>query len=469
MKLLARLGLATVVSLAALSGCASPEAGEALGEGHAAIVLAPGEGEKILALVNYPGTLAATLDGDAGLDQRAAENIIAHRNGPDGVSPSADDNLFDTIEELDAIAYVGDAALSKLLAHAQAHPSPPAETVEGVYFAGWQSEAVIWGVNQSSVAELDDGVGLNSTAANALATAAPFQSVATMGGVAYVGPSALTALRDHAAAWWNERLAPATDPGMSGTYDGVVFDAEAASLALEIANLATLQELTEDGGVYTSGANAIIGARPFTTLAAVAQASGVGTATMQALKSYALSGTWGQESCTDFDPTVVSQEADYAAKLDAFDPRAQQQHYRTKTLSVAACFDPGDPEHAAAMHQLVLDLAGWSQAAAAQPSLFVPSSIKAGPGKYRQMLQSSLDDMMLLRDVRVEDGDAGALAEYDALYAASLPLLGIVQAHPTQTWSTGVFYNAPGCSEQAALMIDLATGTALFMVRPGQC
>jgi len=195
----------------------------------------------------------------------------------------------------------------------------------------------------------------------------------------------------------------------------------------------------------------------------------VGTATMQALKDYALSGTWGAASCTDFEPTVVAEEAAYAAKLDAFDPREEDQHYRTETLSVAACFDPSDPEHAAAMHQLVIDLAGWTDEAAAQPSLFVHSTIKAGPGKYRQMLQTSLDDMMLLRDWRVENGDTGAAAEYDALYQASLPLLGVVQAHFAQTWSTGVFYNAPGCSEQAALMIDLATGTALFMVRPGQC
>ena len=64
----------------------------------------------VLALANT-ATLEV-LDDDAGLDARAARNIVAHREGPDG--------LFDDLAELDAVPYVGPVALDKLLAHAYA-------------------------------------------------------------------------------------------------------------------------------------------------------------------------------------------------------------------------------------------------------------------------------------------------------------------------------------------------------------
>lgn len=47
--------------------------------------------QRVLELVNHPGTDRALLDGQVGLDRRAAEGIVAHREGLDGVSPSADD------------------------------------------------------------------------------------------------------------------------------------------------------------------------------------------------------------------------------------------------------------------------------------------------------------------------------------------------------------------------------------------
>ena len=41
---------------------------------------------------------------DWGLDRRAAEGIVAHRDGADVVQRSADDDLFDTLTELDGSA-----------------------------------------------------------------------------------------------------------------------------------------------------------------------------------------------------------------------------------------------------------------------------------------------------------------------------------------------------------------------------
>jgi len=70
----------------------------------------------VLDLVNDPLTDVVRLDVQAGLDSRAALNIIAHRDGPDERLGTTDDDLFDSIAELDAVSYVGVVALEKLAA-----------------------------------------------------------------------------------------------------------------------------------------------------------------------------------------------------------------------------------------------------------------------------------------------------------------------------------------------------------------
>jgi len=162
--------------------------------------------QRLMDFLDYPDTDATLLDVTVGLDSRAAKNIVAARSGADGLYPSSDDAPFTTVAQLDAVAYVGAATISKLQAYANAHPAPPSENVEGVTFSGWQSVAVVWGVNHATAADLDQF--LDARAAKALAAAAPFASVAQMGPVAYVGSSALTALRAHAAAWWTASKAP---------------------------------------------------------------------------------------------------------------------------------------------------------------------------------------------------------------------------------------------------------------------
>jgi hypothetical protein len=127
-----------------------------------------------------------------------------------------------------------------------------------------------------------------------------------MGPVAYVGASALSALRDAAPGFWSAMTS--TQPALAGTFDGVRFDEATATVALEIANEATRDELVAHG-VSSTAAGHIIDGRPYTTLAAVAETSGVGTATMSALHAYATSGEWG--TCTsDFEPSVEPHLAD---------------------------------------------------------------------------------------------------------------------------------------------------------------
>lgn len=71
------------------------------------------EAAAVLAFVN--GADLPTLDDEVGLDARAAKNIVAHRDGPDAARGTADDDRFDTLEELDAVKYVGAASFTALL------------------------------------------------------------------------------------------------------------------------------------------------------------------------------------------------------------------------------------------------------------------------------------------------------------------------------------------------------------------
>jgi hypothetical protein len=50
-----------------------------------------------------------------GVAANAARNIVAHRNGPDKMPGTGDDDVFDTLRELDGVRYVGNLALGKLV------------------------------------------------------------------------------------------------------------------------------------------------------------------------------------------------------------------------------------------------------------------------------------------------------------------------------------------------------------------
>lgn len=212
-----RLLVLPLVLVAACSGAVG--AGDAISE--SSLTLPATDAARVLAFVNYPGTDVDVLDHAVGLDARAAANIAAQRNGADGVTPSADDRPFTTIAQLDAVPFVGDSALGKLQAYSEAHPAPAAETVEGVQLAGWQSQAVVWGVNQASLADLD--ALLDRRAAQGLVATRPFSTVAAMGPVPYVGPSALGHLLAQAPAWW------AAMRSLAGTVDCVGSFADAVN------------------------------------------------------------------------------------------------------------------------------------------------------------------------------------------------------------------------------------------------
>jgi len=198
---LAAPGLLVAMPVGHLVACSDSEPPEQAQDLVAA--LTPAETDAVLDLVNEASL--TLLDDDVALDKRAAENIVAHRDGADATAGTADDDLFDSIDELDAVPWVGPAALDKLVsyAHAQGLVDEPS--------AG-SDEALILGVaNTASFEVLDDDVGLDKRAAENIvahrdgadATAGtadddPFGTLGELDAIPYVGPAALDSLLDYA-------------------------------------------------------------------------------------------------------------------------------------------------------------------------------------------------------------------------------------------------------------------------------
>ncbi len=67
----------------------------------------------VLALLNDPATVKTTIAGSK-VTSKTATAILAHRDGADATVRTGDDDLFDTVAELDAIKGVGPATLKRL-------------------------------------------------------------------------------------------------------------------------------------------------------------------------------------------------------------------------------------------------------------------------------------------------------------------------------------------------------------------
>jgi len=181
--------------------------GEGEGELSTARIIEEGTPQAIgvLAMLNDSGTTLTILDVDADLDARAAKNLIAHRDGKDGRFGTSDDDRFDTIDEVDAVAYVGDSALQKLLTYAIDNDWIPSGddyygSIEGVEFTTTEAAGVVALCNSASVQTLDVDVDLDSRAATGIVAKRPFTTVEQVAAVSYVGATALTHLRDYAKA-----------------------------------------------------------------------------------------------------------------------------------------------------------------------------------------------------------------------------------------------------------------------------
>ena len=167
-----------------------------------AVEAATAEEAGVLSFLMDENTTFDVLDLDVALDARAARNLIAHRDGEDGVLGTSDDGRFASIADVDAVPWVGPVALQKLRDWARAHRWVPADSDlagvwEGVAFT-W--EEVHWTldlVNGASVEVLDDEAYLSRPAAEGIVGARPIDSMAALTRVAQVGPGAMELLHRH--------------------------------------------------------------------------------------------------------------------------------------------------------------------------------------------------------------------------------------------------------------------------------
>ncbi len=187
-------------------------------EDASAVYSAPEE-YGVLSFLNGPSATFAVLDVDVGLDRRAAQNIVDHVQA----------DALDTVAELDAIAYVGQSAMDKLLAYCADHDLVPDLLVEGVPFSIEQAAQVVAVANGATQVELDDTARLDSRAAANIVAARPIADLDHLATVSYVGGNALTKLQTFAATW-SGGTAPCTSFSLTGRSDA---DAGAWTTMLE--------------------------------------------------------------------------------------------------------------------------------------------------------------------------------------------------------------------------------------------
>ncbi|HJL24212.1 MAG TPA: matrixin family metalloprotease [Polyangiaceae bacterium LLY-WYZ-15_(1-7)] len=189
-----------------------------------------------------------TLDDEVGLDARAAANIVAER-------PLAD------FAALDAVPWVGPAALAQLHAFANA-PSEEALILE---FA-----------NTARFEVLDLEVGLDRRAAEGIVAGRPFATLEALDAVPWVGPSALEALR----VW-------ATGGGTPPTPEPTPTPGTDEARILEVANTASFEVLDVHVGLDVRAARGIVEQRPFATLEELDAVPWVGPSALDALLAWA--------------------------------------------------------------------------------------------------------------------------------------------------------------------------------------
>lgn len=160
---------------------------------------------EILAFLNDCATTQAQLDGDVGLDADAAEALVDHRDGGDDACGTGDDDVYDTLDEVDEVPQVGDQTIRAILAWLQGGGTPDTGggdgVWEGVAFTDAEQAVVLEIANQATYDQLDVDVGLASDEAANIVDARPIDTMDELAAVPQVGASALKKLKDYVPSW----------------------------------------------------------------------------------------------------------------------------------------------------------------------------------------------------------------------------------------------------------------------------
>jgi len=259
------------------------------------VTLDPAQEKKVLDFVNHKSTTMTILDIDVGLTSTAAKNIVAHRDGADGIYGTSDDDLFDTVQELDDVPYVGPTALDAIIAYA-ANWTPPEENPDdpdAYLFKFLNHETTTYEV-------LKNNVGLTTTqATNVIAHRNgpdgiygtsddnPFDSIKELDDVSGIGQATIDKLKAYAAKWTppnpDNQYAKLFEFLNHKTTTAALLDDYAGLTATQAANI--ISHRNGPDGVYGTADD-----NPFDSIAELDAVSGIDAAAIETLKAYA--ATW---------------------------------------------------------------------------------------------------------------------------------------------------------------------------------
>jgi len=157
----------------------------------------------LLAFLNDPHTDLRTLDEQVGLDRRAATSLVQRRAGQDGQHGSADDRPFHSLDEVDAVAWVGPVSIQRMSSYASSRGYMddghlPLGTWDQVSFTRSEARCTLALVNDASAHGLDRWVPLDRRAVESVLRARPIASMEQLSELYFIGPHAMSALKRHA-------------------------------------------------------------------------------------------------------------------------------------------------------------------------------------------------------------------------------------------------------------------------------
>jgi hypothetical protein len=201
------------VALVALVGCGSSDPEEASFDASAAPVAeGSAQARALLRFVNHTFTDHGALRGAGVLTNSAAAAVLEHRHGADGVFGSPDDDLFDSVAEVDAVKGIGPATIANVAAFALANGyGTDRGLYHGVYFTEKQAKRTLSLVNEASIAALDEETSVDRRALANIEAARPIVSLEQLAALSRVRSTALRLLREHAD---RELGAPTCGPSM---------------------------------------------------------------------------------------------------------------------------------------------------------------------------------------------------------------------------------------------------------------
>lgn len=348
-----------VALAAALAACGegAPPSEDALAAIGSAVQEGSYEAIGVLRVANTLGFEA--LDDDVALDVRAARNIVEAREA---------EGAFDSIEALRAVSWVGDRAIGKMRAYAEAQgwigacgdgvvqagredcddgnaaggdgcsaecraeggdAAGDGAVVHGIREGSVEAETVLEIANTRSLEDLDGPIGLDARAAAGIVEARPLTTLTDLDAVPYVGAAAFEDLL--AAAGAAGLLdAPAEDDPATDAPDGppyqdtpIVHGVREGSYEafgiLRVANSASLETLDDAIALDSRAAKGIFHTRraegDYADLAALDAVPYVGAAAFERLLAYAVADD-RLPTCGDGDVQPVMEQCDGTAGCD---------------------------------------------------------------------------------------------------------------------------------------------------------